>query len=147
VTVAKPKSSRNSSIESFVVCRRYQPPDDFVPSMTALLQGHKYGSQKFFSLILPRYGPGNELLGLSNLVVPFVACGDLNGFDSDKSYPLQLSVAPSSLTLSGQSGAESGSYTYTYRQPVQPPIRPNYHTYQTQFQQNQKGNKTTLLEI
>ena len=26
------------------------------------------------------------MLGLSNIVVPFVACGDLNGFDSDKSY-------------------------------------------------------------
>ena len=26
VTVAKPKSSRNSSIEAFVVCQNYQPP-------------------------------------------------------------------------------------------------------------------------
>lgn len=27
VTIAKPASSRNSSIEAFVVCRNYQPPD------------------------------------------------------------------------------------------------------------------------
>ena len=27
VTVAKPKSSRNSSIEAFVVCQNYQPPE------------------------------------------------------------------------------------------------------------------------
>ena len=27
ITVAKPKSSRNSSIEAFVVCQNYQPPE------------------------------------------------------------------------------------------------------------------------
>ena len=42
VTVAKPKSSRNSSIESFVVCRRFNPPVDFVPSMNTLLLDHSY---------------------------------------------------------------------------------------------------------
>jgi tRNA (cytidine32/guanosine34-2'-O)-methyltransferase len=41
VTVAKPKSSRNSSIESFVVCRRYRPPPGFQPSMTRLLLDHQ----------------------------------------------------------------------------------------------------------
>uniref|UniRef100_A0A8C3N7P8 Ribosomal RNA methyltransferase FtsJ domain-containing protein n=1 Tax=Geospiza parvula TaxID=87175 RepID=A0A8C3N7P8_GEOPR len=33
VTCAKPRSSRNSSIEAFVVCRGYSPPEGFVPSM------------------------------------------------------------------------------------------------------------------
>jgi tRNA (cytidine32/guanosine34-2'-O)-methyltransferase len=46
--------------------------------------------------------------------VPFVACGDLNGFDSDQSYPLDLN-----------DGKE-----YKYNEPVQPPIHPNYFTYQ-----------------
>jgi tRNA (cytidine32/guanosine34-2'-O)-methyltransferase len=41
VTVAKPKSSRNSSIESFVVCRNYSPPAGFVATMTTLLLDHK----------------------------------------------------------------------------------------------------------
>ena len=36
VTIAKPKSSRNSSIEAFVVCRRYTLPPHFHP---AALQG------------------------------------------------------------------------------------------------------------
>ena len=31
VTIAKPKSSRNSSIEAFVVCRNYTPPPNFRP--------------------------------------------------------------------------------------------------------------------
>lgn len=160
MTVAKPKSSRNSSIESFVVCRRFSPPPDFVPSMTALLQGHKYDDSD--SSVLPlssfcsaRYGPGNEILGLSNLVVPFVACGDLSGFDSDKSYPLQLTGVPSHMTLlmrntsestEESSSSTSPSYVYTYHEPVQPPIKPNYHTYQTQVQnnQNQKSKKVTI---
>ncbi|XP_054723046.1 putative tRNA (cytidine(32)/guanosine(34)-2'-O)-methyltransferase, partial [Uloborus diversus] len=33
VTVAKPRSSRNSSIESFAVCEGYAPPDGYVPNM------------------------------------------------------------------------------------------------------------------
>lgn len=38
--VAKPKSSRNSSIEAFVVCRCYSPPPGFAPAqLRALLQG------------------------------------------------------------------------------------------------------------
>lgn len=69
VTVAKPKSSRNSSIESFVVCRRYCPPEGFIPSMDNLLLDHKYGHN-------------NELFGPSSIIVPFVACGDLSGFDA-----------------------------------------------------------------
>lgn len=32
VFCAKPRSSRNSSIEAFVVCRGYQPPAGFKPS-------------------------------------------------------------------------------------------------------------------
>eukprot|EP00892_Ulva_mutabilis_P003734 jgi/Ulvmu1/1732/UM117_0009.1 len=42
VTVAKPRSSRNSSIEAFVVCQSYSPPPGFHPShLRALLQGAK----------------------------------------------------------------------------------------------------------
>lgn len=101
VTVAKPKSSRNSSIESFVVCRKYNPPVNFIPSMTNSMLDYKYDSC-------------NELIGSNALVVPFVACGDLNGFDADKSYPLIL-----------EDGEE-----YVYHAPVQPPLRPNYYSYQ-----------------
>ncbi len=62
------------------------------------------------------------MLGPSSLVVPFVACGDLSGFDPDKSYPLELN-----------DGKE-----YTYHEPVQPPIHPNYFTYQ---QMHPKGKQ------
>jgi len=31
VSIAKPKSSRNSSVEAFIVCRQYTPPPEFRP--------------------------------------------------------------------------------------------------------------------
>jgi len=46
VTVAKPKSSRNSSIESFVVCRNYSPPPNFIPCMMSPLLDQHYGTPK-----------------------------------------------------------------------------------------------------
>jgi len=39
VTIAKPASSRNSSLEAFVVCQDYQPPSDFDPmTLTQFIQ-------------------------------------------------------------------------------------------------------------
>eukprot|EP00611_Tribonema_gayanum_P006364 TRINITY_DN15662_c0_g1_i1.p1 TRINITY_DN15662_c0_g1~~TRINITY_DN15662_c0_g1_i1.p1 ORF type:complete len:304 (-),score=100.94 TRINITY_DN15662_c0_g1_i1:149-1060(-) len=72
VAVAKPKSSRNSSIESFVVCQGYQPPPGFSPSMLTPLLDHK-------ALGLPG---AHQLLGQCRRIVPFVASGDLSGFDA-----------------------------------------------------------------
>ncbi|XP_056273700.1 putative tRNA (cytidine(32)/guanosine(34)-2'-O)-methyltransferase isoform X3 [Pseudoliparis swirei] len=42
VTCAKPRSSRNSSIEAFVVCQNYCPPDGYVPNMSNPLLDHCY---------------------------------------------------------------------------------------------------------
>lgn len=77
---------------------------------------------------------GNDFMGPAALVVPFVACGDLNGYDADKSYPLELDEVTAG-GADGVAGAEgegdSGKgYKYVYREPVQPPIHPNYYTYQ-----------------
>ncbi|CAG8552114.1 9492_t:CDS:2 [Paraglomus brasilianum] len=76
VTCSKPRSSRNSSIEAFVVCQNYAPPEGYTPTMANPLMDFSYG-------------PENELLGTNRVIVPFVACGDLSGFDSDKTYPLE----------------------------------------------------------
>lgn len=73
-----------------------------------------------------RYGENNALMGPNALTVPFVACGDLTGFDSDKSYPLEL---------------EGAGEAYVYKEPVQPPIRPNYHSYQ-QRQKQEQGSRS-----
>ncbi|XP_069018442.1 tRNA (cytidine(32)/guanosine(34)-2'-O)-methyltransferase [Embiotoca jacksoni] len=98
VTCAKPRSSRNSSIEAFVVCQNYSPPEGYVPNMSNPLLDHSYDVDF------------NQLEGPNRLIVPFLACGDLSAFDSDRTYPLQL-----------DSGKE-----YQYTPPTQPPIRPPY---------------------
>jgi tRNA (cytidine32/guanosine34-2'-O)-methyltransferase len=123
VTVAKPKSSRNSSIESFVVCRKFSPPPGYTITMDALMLDHKYDSVQGGGV-----ATNNTLTGPSALVVPFVACGDLSGFDydPDQSYPLSLPNAP--VTTHGEVG-DWGDNNYTYTAPVQPPIAPNYHSY------------------
>ncbi|XP_067941654.1 tRNA (cytidine(32)/guanosine(34)-2'-O)-methyltransferase-like [Watersipora subatra] len=97
VVVAKPRSSRNSSIEAFVVCQNYKQPEGYVPNMSNPLLDHKY-DEDF-----------NQLEGPNRVIVPFIACGDLSAYDSDKTYPLQME------------GKE-----YTYHDPVQPPINPPY---------------------
>ncbi|CAG8529190.1 8161_t:CDS:2 [Paraglomus occultum] len=101
VTCSKPRSSRNSSIEAFVVCQNYTPPEGYTPTMANPLMDFSYG-------------PENELLGVNRVIVPFVACGDLSGFDSDKTYPLE-----------GES-----------LDPLQPPISAPYKTAISLKQQN-----------
>lgn len=97
VYVAKPKSSRNSSIEAFVVCQGYNPPDGFDPK---LITPYLDVSNKDFS----------SLKGINRVIIPFIVCGDVSAYDSDTSYPLQL----------------EGEAPYQYRPPVQPPIAPPY---------------------
>ncbi len=98
VTVAKPKSSRNSSVEAFVVCRTYSPPADFQPcALRRVLQSVEGG-----------YPEAQNTPELRKLV-PFIACGDLGGWDADASYELP--------------DAEEG---YIPLEPVQPPTAPAY---------------------
>lgn len=37
----------------------------------------------------------NSLEGVNRVIVPFLACGDLSAYDSDRTYPLQVTAAPS----------------------------------------------------
>ncbi|RIA97205.1 FtsJ-like methyltransferase-domain-containing protein [Glomus cerebriforme] len=100
VTCSKPRSSRNSSIEAFVVCQNYTPPKDYVPTMINPLLDLSYEQ--------------NELLGPNRVIVPFISCGDLSGFDSDMTYPLEKKSLD----------------------PLQPPINAPYRTAITLKQQN-----------
>lgn len=52
------------------------------------------------------------LEGPNKVYIPFLACGDLSGYDSDRSYPLPKDA--------------DGSYQSL--DPVQPPIAPPYKT-------------------
>lgn len=112
VTVSKPRSSRNSSIEAFIVCEGYQPPQDYSPNMRNPLLDQKYTSL-------------DELEGSTRIIVPFIACGDLNSsYDSDKTYPLSLD------------GRE-----YSFHEPLCQPISPPYEKAKQMRQQNQLGKQ------
>lgn len=115
VSCCKPKSSRNSSLEAFVVCEDFSPPKDFVPlPLSNPLLDHHYSEQ----------GGGNELVGINRMIVPFLACGDLSGFDSDQSYPL-----PNSNLKRQSSSEKSVIDDYKYHEPAQKPINPPYQEY------------------
>lgn len=112
VTVSKPRSSRNSSIEAFIVCEGYQPPQDYSPNMRNPLLDQKYTSL-------------DELEGSTRIIVPFIACGDLNSsYDSDMTYPLSLD------------GRE-----YSFHEPLCHPISPPYEKAKQMRQQNQLGKQ------
>lgn len=76
VLCCKPRSSRNSSIEAFVVCRGYNPPKDFIPT-------------ELTNFISAGYGAVSEMDEFNAKFVPFVAAGDLShAYDSDRTYAL-----------------------------------------------------------
>lgn len=81
----------------------------------------------------------NQLDGPTRIIVPFVTCGDLSSYDSDRSYPLDVSARPTvgkwgapsqvprpspsphRMSLQLEDGSE-----YKYTPPTQPPISPPY---------------------
>jgi tRNA (cytidine32/guanosine34-2'-O)-methyltransferase len=83
-------------LESFILCRDYSPPVDYKPSMIDPLLNYQYG-------------PDHEMLGANRVLVPFMACGDINGYDADQTYPL------------GDS--------YQHLEPIQKPINPPYKSF------------------
>ena len=105
VACCKPKSSRNSSMEAFVVCRGFHIPEGFDVNQFALCLSGVYSAQQFNTPV-------------EREIVPFLACGDLCGYDSDKSYPLQLDSE------------------FVYHPPVQKPIHPPYSDYLKRKREN-----------
>jgi len=132
VTIAKPASSRNSSMEAFIVCQNYTPPAGYVPSMVNPMLGAQYsevavsGDQTDGNGASGKVEAGaafqaetDEILGTNRVIVPFVACSDLSGFDSDKSYSLDGAYVPHA--------------------PTQLPINPSYKA-AIEFRRSKGGN-------
>ncbi|KAK0270481.1 tRNA (uridine-2'-O-)-methyltransferase trm7 [Friedmanniomyces endolithicus] len=103
VTVAKPRSSRASSVEAFIVCTNFRPPKGFKASLDDPLgAGRKLPTDPK----APRTQPSRRLRddGITELelgsdpeeddgedirwIAPFLACGDLSSFDADASHKL-----------------------------------------------------------
>eukprot|EP00794_Sanderia_malayensis_P016182 gene16182-17808_t len=115
VTIAKPSSSRSSSIESFVVCENYSPPKGYEPTMAN-------------PLLKNEDADFNCLHGINRILVPFMACGDLSSYDSDMTYPLNLS--------------DSDNSSYQHLSPTQMPIDPPYKTACELKKKNKLPNET-----
>ena len=114
VTCAKPKSSRNSSVEAFVVCQGYRPPEGFEPgALRRVLEQRAAGMLQEDAGVM-----AGTLSWPNDVVVPFLACGDLSGYDADMSYDLPA--------YDDEAGAPEGGYKPL--EPVQPPIAPPYKT-------------------
>ncbi|KAF3036377.1 hypothetical protein E8E11_000156 [Didymella keratinophila] len=111
VRVAKPRSSRASSIEAFVVCEGFCPPEGFVASLekplgagTQLPQAddasnNKTRQEKKVQRTVRSDGAVELDLGTEDeesddeeagqrWIAPFLACGDLSSYDSDATYKL-----------------------------------------------------------
>jgi len=117
VSIAKPTSSRNSSIEAFVVCQLFKggvfndlPLEG---GWDRLMEGMQEG----------------ELVSGGCGVVPFVSCGDLAGYeapdgfdfmDADKSYPMEDHLEDEDCEEKGRQ--------QKHLKPIAPPIRPPYQS-------------------
>ncbi|CAL3962771.1 unnamed protein product [Diplocarpon coronariae] len=142
VIVAKPRSSRASSVEAFIVCLNFSPPDGFEASLeepmgvgdrlSRMVSARNNLEPIVASTTLQdsdnstwsdsTYVPGktnkNGTMQLSlpeveleakrgaRWIAPFLACGDLSGFDADASYHL--------------------SKDHVSLDPIQPPTAPPY---------------------
>lgn len=67
VAVTKPRSSRDSSLEAFVVCRGFTRPAGFTPQALQQSQGGAWSG---------------GVAGMQRLL-PYMACGDLSGWDGE----------------------------------------------------------------
>ncbi|KAL3115925.1 hypothetical protein niasHT_007225 [Heterodera trifolii] len=107
VSCCKPKSSRLSSCEAFIVCKNYSPPEGYKPTLVNPILASDYNE-----CLAQLEGPMNAAL------VPFMACGDLSGFDSDRTYPLNLEELSNEF--------KQFDYKYSHKDVLQPPTEPAY---------------------
>jgi tRNA (cytidine32/guanosine34-2'-O)-methyltransferase len=76
VTIAKPKSSRTSSMEAFIVCQDFKLPEGYTPTMIDPVK-----VTDGFPSVCPQH----------SFIAPFLACGDLSAYDADVGYALDSS--------------------------------------------------------
>jgi tRNA (cytidine32/guanosine34-2'-O)-methyltransferase len=96
VHVAKPRSSRASSIEAFVVCEGFKPIAGWTPEIGASIKTNKPKSATS-SGTHRRHVREDGITELEmditydyaeRYIAPFLACGDLSAWDADASYKL-----------------------------------------------------------
>lgn len=98
VHIAKPRSSRASSIEAFVVCEGYRPVQDWTPEIGDALNipqptAHRLSPTEAQTRHLREDGIvelhfEDEENDPQRWIAPFLACGDLSAWDADATYKL-----------------------------------------------------------
>lgn len=124
VTVAKPRSSRASSVEAFIVCTNFRPPPGFKASLDSPLGAgrtldsaietrsertqpyRRVREDGITELELGSDDEANDAQAGHRWIAPFLACGDLSAFDADASHKLPAG--------------------HVSLDPVQPPTAPPY---------------------
>ncbi|PRT54990.1 tRNA (cytidine(32)/guanosine(34)-2'-O)-methyltransferase [Wickerhamiella sorbophila] len=102
VTCAKPRSSRGSSLEAFIVCQNYVPRAGWDPLELLKAKG---STQEYFEKLGLKEPLDSQLQAVEEVrvIAPFLACGDLSAYDSDATYvdtteysldPVRSPVAP-----------------------------------------------------
>ncbi|KAK7887480.1 tRNA (uridine-2'-O-)-methyltransferase trm7 [Exophiala xenobiotica] len=133
VHIAKPRSSRASSIEAFVVCEGYRPVKDWTPELgDALKVPQASKPQASSSEKQTRHLRDDGIVELhfedaendpQRWIAPFLACGDLSAWDADATYklpeghtslpPVQPPTAPPYKEAIERRRAEGGAYGKT----------------------------------
>lgn len=129
VVVAKPRSSRSSSLEAFVVCRGFEPPEGVremmlgisepvtskVKDKSTIKEDKRYMREDGVEILELADDPAQEddvedgleaRKRANRWIAPFLACGDLSAPDADATYRLPQG--------------------YKSLDPVQPPTAPPY---------------------
>lgn len=137
VHIAKPRSSRASSIEAFVVCEGYRPVKDWTPELGDALKVPQASRPQDSSLEKQtRHLRDDGIVELhfedeendpQRWIAPFLACGDLSAWDADATYklpeghtslpPVQPPTAPPYKEAIERRRAEGGAYGKTKNRP------------------------------
>lgn len=144
VHVAKPRSSRASSVEAFVVCEGYMPVEGWVPELgrrveipvtatditltdndTTPEQTRQVRDDGTIELTFPRR-EAKMLQKDKRWIAPFLACGDLGDHDADATYtlpeghvsldPVQPPTAPPYKEAIEKRRTDGGMYGKTKRE-------------------------------
>lgn len=111
VICAKPRSSRGTSLEAFVVCLGYNPPKHWTPKLDL-----NCSVEEFFqgcTISMNKLQIENKLSSWymeERSVAPFMSCGGLDSYDSDATYHIDKTDTEKALSLD----------------PIQSPTNPPY---------------------
>ncbi|CAI1912387.1 hypothetical protein SEUBUCD646_0D02740 [Saccharomyces eubayanus] len=110
IVCAKPRSSRGTSLEAFIVCLGYNPPSSWIPKLDVNTSVDEFFQGCYFNrlVISDKLSHWNEE---ERSIAEFMACGSLESFDSDATYhDLPSSIANTISSLDPVQGPTNPPY-------------------------------------